>query len=392
MIRFEIKGQLLLLVYYTENEPWVVKEFEKSGQISLKKKTFTFLEQDLLSDELDSNDENNVFIFGRLVGEYFRIEPRILGIRQAVFIHKDIKTSIKFFVAIQTVPIFRKLGDVIKGDIYIGGNVPNALPESELNRLIKAFPNSYEIQRYVLGRLGVVLSNYFESTADLEQKYERYMNKRQSEKGENLLMAFKENELVKFEALLEKLERMLQEEDLYNEKQWQNEILDIILLLYPKYIRVFKEVIVRDTYKEKNKKLDFLLVDANGNVDIIEIKRPREKKIITNTTYRDNHIPLRELSGTVMQIEKYIYHLNKWGKVGEEKLTEKYKDRLPAGLEIKVINPCGMIIMGRDLTLSLSQKGDFEVVKRKYKNIIDIITYDDLLRRLKFIIEALKKP
>jgi hypothetical protein len=30
--------------------------------------------------------------------------------------------------------------------------------------------------------------------------------------------------------------------------------------------------------------------------------------------YRNNHIPLRELSGAVMQIEKYIYYLNRWGK------------------------------------------------------------------------------
>lgn len=46
--------------------------------------------------------------------------------------------------------------------------------------------------------------------------------------------------------------------------------------------------------------------------------------------------------------------------------------------------------MGRDSNLSNAQKGDFEVVKRKYKNIIDIITYDDLLRRLDFIVKELE--
>jgi hypothetical protein len=50
-----------------------------------------------------------------------------------------------------------------------------------------------------------------------------------------------------------------------------------------------------------------------------------------------------------------------------------------------------MIIMGREINLSPSQKRDFEVIKRKYKNIVDIITYDDLLGRLSVTIEQLQK-
>jgi hypothetical protein len=200
---------------------------------------------------------------------------------------------------------------------------------------------------------------------------------------------FKEVDLYKYESILHKLQGMLENENSYNEKQWQNEVLDIILLLYPKYIFVFKEAPVRDTYKKKDRQIDFLLVDANGSVDIIEIKRPANNRIVTEGVYRDNHIPLRELSGTVMQIEKYIFHLNKSGKAGEDKLTEKYKTDTPVGFKIKIINPSAMIIMGRDNLLSKAQKDDFEVVKRKYKNVIDIITYDDLIRRLETIIKVI---
>ena len=132
-------------------------------------------------------------------------------------------------------------------------------------------------------------------------------------------------------------------------------------------------------------------IDSNGNVDIVEIKRPFDNCIVTKNTYRDNHIPLRELSGTVMQIEKYIFYLNKWGKKGEDVLTNKYKEKLLDDFKIKITNPSGIIVMGRENCLSNIQREDFEVIKRKYKNIIDIITYDDLLKRLKFTIEQLKK-
>ena len=179
---------------------------------------------------------------------------------------------------------------------------------------------------------------------------------------------------------------MLADEVSYSEHQWQEELLQIILLLYPKYIHVFKEAPVRDTYNNKNRSIDYLLVDSSGNTDIIEIKKPFDKCIVTKRTYRDNYVPLRELSGTVMQIEKYIFYLNKWGKKGEEKLTSHYKDDIAENFKIKITNPCGLIIMGRTTGLSEEQIQDFEVIKRKYKNVIDILTYDDLINRLEFTI------
>ena len=72
-------------------------------------------------------------------------------------------------------------------------------------------------------------------------------------------------------------------------------------------------------------------------------------------------------------------------------MTEKYKDKLPNNLKINITNPKGIIIMGREHNLSPNQIGDFEVIKRKYNNIIDIMTYDDLIKRLIFTIEQLEK-
>ncbi len=88
-----------------------------------------------------------------------------------------------------------------------------------------------------------------------------------------------------------------------------------------------------------------------------------------------------------MQLEKYILYLNRWGVAGESKLTHRYAGRLPAGLQIRITNPGGIVIAGRSHNLSEQQRLDFEVIRRKYKNLIDIITYDDLIDRLKRISE-----
>tara|TARA_B100002049_G_C16053018_1_gene364418 strand:- start:863 stop:1420 length:558 start_codon:yes stop_codon:yes gene_type:complete len=184
---------------------------------------------------------------------------------------------------------------------------------------------------------------------------------------------------------------MLNNDNNYSENQWQEDILQIILLLFPKYIAVFTEVRFKDIYSSKFRRLDYGLIDFNGNLDLIEIKKPFDKNIVSKIKYRDNHVPNKDLSGAIMQIEKYIYYLNKLGKKGEKKLTKKYKKDLPEGLTIKIVNPIGMIIMGRDKTMEPSELGDFEIIKRKYKNVIDIFTYDDLLRRLEVTIKQLKK-
>ena len=47
--------------------------------------------------------------------------------------------------------------------------------------------------------------------------------------------------------------------------------------------------------------------------------------------------------------------------------------------------------MGRDQNLTPEQRTDFEVIRRKYRHVVEIMTYDDLLRRLKIIREQFLK-
>jgi len=100
---------------------------------------------------------------------------------------------------------------------------------------------------------------------------------------------------------------------------------------------------------------------------------------------------VRELSGTIMQIEKYVFNLMKSGARGEKKLNDKYKDQMHNGFSIRLMNPKGIIISGRTRNLNTAQKIDLEVVKRKYNNIVDILSYDDLLNRLRNIIDRFEK-
>ncbi len=157
---------------------------------------------------------------------------------------------------------------------------------------------------------------------------------------------------------------------------------------------VIETLHIKDYYtkpgKSTDRYTDLTLVDANGNIDIIKIKKAFTSCLLSTSKYRYNYTPKKELSGSVMQVEKYLFHLNKWGVEGENQINAKRSSELPSGMQIRVTNPKAMIILGRDNDFIADQKFDFEIIKRKYANIVDIMTYDDLLRRLENIIAKFK--
>ena len=366
---------------------WVYDKLQSIGHVTIKS-TFTFVESDIhVSVDNDIEDQDSItFVLGNIEGEYYKIKGDKLAMDVDVYIHSKINISPRMFTAYRGISVFRKINRVVKEDIYIGFD-DDVLPYVEFEKLLASFPNSTELTKYSLARISSVVREYFDNTVDAESDYEQYLNKRiRSKKTDGLVTYFAHYEYEKYRLVLDKLNKMLDSETTFRERTWQHEILGIIQLIYPKYIKVFEEVTIRDVYNQRNKRLDYMLVDSSGNIDIVEIKKPFEKSIVSQSKYRGNYVPLRELSGTVMQIEKYIYLLNKWGKRGEETLSKKYKDDLPDGLKINVINPGALIIMGRENKLTPAQLKDFEVIKRKYKNVIDIITYDELIARLKHII------
>lgn len=329
-------------------------------------------------------------VLAKVSGEYYKVRRGVLVNELDIYLHKKFILNLDCFVADNNISIFSAIVLLIKNDLYIGGDHANAIPEKAFRQLVSSFPNSNEKKKYAQARIAAVLQNYVDHGQDAGKKYHKFMKNKISKSGDNLTKMFKEMELSKYQTILLKLEGMLASEDKYVERQWQEEILQILLLIYPRYISVFREVPIRDK-SLKEKFLDYMLVDSNGYIDIVEIKQPFNKSIITESTYRNNFIPLRELSGTIMQIEKYIFYLNRLGPEGEEYLTGKYKNDLPEGFQLKITNPSAIIIMGREHNLSAEQKSDFEVVKRKYRNVADIITYDNLLQRLKSTIEQIKK-
>lgn len=389
---------LLLLDYEpSRGTGWIPGALDSGG--FTVRGVFTLKREDLMDpaltdDELVSGEDDVVtFVLGEKIDDYYRLKPSVTSTEHAFFMHETLPLTEKLFNAGRRVSVLHEIDRMVCGDVYLGGDREGAVPSDAVTGLIESFPTEWELGRYVAGRVASAAREYLDMPTDAEAAYNRYMTKKAAKGSTRTLPSdIRANDLEKYRLLLASLEEMLADEFAYSEHEWQQKILQTILLLYPKYIRVLSKVPVKDVYAEKMRQLDLLLVDASGHVDLIEIKQPFERCIMSKTLYRDNHVPLRELAGAVMQVEKYIFYLNKWGRAGEEALSRRYAGELPSGLEIAIVNPQGFIIMGRDATLTDAERKDFEVVRRKYRNVVDIITYDDLVRRLHVMIEALAGP
>ncbi len=405
MVKFVRTETGLDLEYQAEfnGNAWVWEELKKKRSVNISS-VFFFVRGDLADPpedtEIVADDYTYSFAFGAFEGEYVRIPGRRLGIDNDVLMPQDTKFKRSLFAAERNISIFGRLADLLenKEPIVIGGTRKGAIPFAAFRELLGKFPSSYEVDRYAAARVHSVLSSYLEGLKDARGRYEDYLDKKMKGRTTKLDLDFlKKIEIEKYILIRYLIREALKTKADISEGEWQTLMMSFLLLLFPKYIKVLENVTINDYYSDRTKKtsryIDIALVDANGNLDVIEVKKPFDDKILRKSEYRGNSIPTSELSGSIMQAEKYLFHLSKWGVKGEKMLTDKYADQLPKGMEIRISNPKAIIIVGRDTIggagMTDGQLLDFEIIKRKYANMIDIITYDDLLRRLNNTIVAL---
>lgn len=391
-IKFELIGKELILCYTPdyglEN---MIGRLNNEDILSIKN---TFNVNKGNQRQIKNYFEDTLyFSIGETMGDYIRLSKSVLGTNNNFYFDKRFNFKLNVFVAYQNISILSAIDRLIKHDFYVGGawDLHRGISEEEYQYLIKQFPNKYELNLYARSRVSQILKEYFPETAKHEKQYDRYINKKTINSKnpinyENIINM--KIDLEQFRASVKELQNMLEHSEQFaKETIWQIKIKGILRLIYPKYI-LFAREIAFDGVGEYDKRPDFILVDDKGYIDILEIKKPAINILTKQASYRNNYVPVREFAGAVQQIEKYIYCLNTLNK-GREKFLQSLSKNLPEHICPQIINPKGMLLIGRSKHFDKQQRGDFELIKRQYNNIIDILTYDDLLERLNNIIAAL---
>ena len=392
-ISFEKRDDKLILVYVPAmGIDDIIKRLDTEDGVPIKH-TF-FVTKDLLCEDAEEEDdweETLRFCVGTIGDLYVELDSEVLGTNHSFYFGNEIKLKPEMFTAYRNISILRKIDEVIERDFYIGGvwEAHNGISKETFDNLISKFPKTAELDKYAHMRIASIIKDYFPECDKYEAIYEKFIASRNvsyASPSSSLSDYNVQIELEQFTVAYHELKNMLDRYEAIDEKKWQEKIHNILQLLYPKYICCAREIKFYGGGKN-DKQPDFLLVDANGFVDILEIKKADVRML---TQYRNNYVASREVSGAIQQIEKYIFCLNSYDKAKKD-VSDKLYGMLPNGLKPQIVNPQGILLAGRSNEFTEEQRKDFELIKRQYKHVADIMTYDDLAQRLRNIIAALEK-
>jgi len=176
---------------------------------------------------------------------------------------------------------------------------------------------------------------------------------------------------IAIEEVLKEFDSLLRQDP--PERKWGKFLQKNLYLLDSKYIGVISEL---NVVLASQRKVDFGLVDAQGFLDIFEIKKPTTPLLSSNKD-RGNYYWSTEAVKAIAQAEKYLYN-------AETKSDILSRDiRREKNISVNVIRPRAFLVIGMSSQLDASDKQeDFRVLRRSLKNI-EIILYDELIERLK---------
>lgn len=391
-ISFEYSEDKLILCYTpVMGLDDITKRLDTEDGVSVKH-TF-WVTKDLLCEDIEDDDdwkETLRFYIGAVGEAYTQLDSEVFSTDHCFYFGNEISLKPEMFTAYRNISILRKIDEVIERDFYIGGDweIHNGISKETFDELLAKFPKTAELDKYAHKRIASIIKDYFPECDKYKAIYEKFVESKNSRYTSSVPAISKYNvqiELEQFTVAYQELMDMLNRYEAIDEKQWQEKIQNILQLLYPKYICCAREI--KFYGGKKDKQPDFLLVDANGFVDILEIKKADVRML---TQYRNNYVVTREISGAIQQIEKYVFCLNSSDKA-KECVSKKLTKFLPERVEVKIVNPQGILLAGRSNEFTNEQQKDFELIKRQYKHVADIMTYDDLVQRLENIIVSLKK-
>lgn len=396
MFDFIIEEDKLLVTYYSnDGVDWVSDIIDRKGSCRLRR-TFCLVEGDIKKLE-DEFDDVIVFILGDIVGKYIKIRKDILDIDYDVYFSQSIELTQDYFIATRNISILAKLSSIVKSNLYIDDDESfmeekHHIPLSQFKVLIKQFPNTTEITKYAENRIALLIREYFDNTDKFVTGYENYLSKRQLLSRNVDQDYYNHLKLNLLTVARDTLRNMLDNYTIYGEKDWQERIKDIICVLFPKYVFAVREVNIGgiDSF---DKHPDYILIDSNGYVDIMEIKKPDDNQVIRTAKNRNNYVPQKIFSDVIVQTAKYILSINTNTEKAKKNIVSRLLKETPTAQlresDLFINNPKGIVLFGRSNNLCIEARNDFELIRRQYKDITEIMTYDDLLLRLNNIIDVL---
>lgn len=224
---------------------------------------------------------------------------------------------------------------------------------------LRLHPDSTQYFMRLLGDKDNVIHDLKIQQTDLEEKVNYFNNLFQSLK----ISVYQQN----IEDFIKRLE-----EDHYEtkgDKSWQSWIYNNRWLFGTQYGQIIqKEKVGFDNIP------DFLLLTADGFLDVLEIKKPSSPVLVKDSSHKGNYKWSSEVTEAIAQADNYLNHTNSNHLAISQRIREKYN------LEINAIKPRAIILIGKSDKWDNKKRECFRSLNQLLHGV-EVVTYTDLLRR-----------
>ena len=164
--RFEKDNKKLKCIYQFNN--WYsfnVEKLDTEDGIPIRRTFFInrYIEHEIIDDDTIK------FVIGELEGDYYKLDKNVFHTKNTFYFYKDIKLKANYFFQSNKISVLNKIDKIITNDLYIGGEVLNAIPEDIYINMIRNFPNRMECLKYQNMRIEYLCESYISSIKDNKQ-------------------------------------------------------------------------------------------------------------------------------------------------------------------------------------------------------------------------------
>lgn len=194
----------------------------------------------------------------------------------------------------------------------------------------------------------------------------------------------KNAQLLTLHEVITKYEKLLHDNPA--ESAWQSFFDEYITLFDNRY---FQKINYKNIALGITKYPDLVLVDIYGYIDFYELKK-NDMKLLDYDTSHKTYFWSKQVSMVIAQVSDYLQKAKENSVSYSKSIKEQTATSDFSGIEVSIINPRAIIVAGNSKELNTVQKKNhFKNLRESLKDI-EFVLYDELLDRLKNLLEMIK--
>lgn len=194
----------------------------------------------------------------------------------------------------------------------------------------------------------------------------------------------KNAQILTLQDIIQKYEKLLNDNPA--ESEWQNFFDEYITLFDSRYVH---KIDYKNIATGITKYPDLVLVDIYGYIDFYELKKSGTPLIQYDKSHK-TWFWSKEVSMVISQVSDYLQKSKENALSYAKAIKDETETETEEGLDVNIINPRAIIVIGHTNQLDTDKKkNQFKNLRESLKDI-EFVLYDELLERLKNLLDTIK--